>query len=363
MAVDTVARCFPLRIWFDRRLVAALVLLGTGLLVGCDRGASTAKNGGAASSGTSSSTVGSTGQTAAARSDSARNIVTTTGMVRDIVRQVVGERGTVTGLIESGVDPHLFKPTRGDVKRLNDAEVVFYSGLALEGRMSEAFEQLRRAGKPVFAVTEQIKAASLRTPPEFGDHHDPHVWMDATLWSQCVEHVGESLAKLDPPHADEYRQRATAYRAELTRLDDYARRSIASIPESQRVLVTAHDAFGYFSQAYGIEVKSVQGVSTEAEAGVSDVNRLVDLLVERKLPAIFIESSVNAKNIKAVIEGAASRGVTVRVGGELFSDAMGQDGTYEGTYLGMIDHNVTTIARALGGDAPEKGMDGKLAAK
>ena len=284
-------------------------------------------------------------------------------MVRDIVRHVVGNRGTVTGLIESGVDPHLFKPTRGDVKRLSDADIVFYSGLALEGRMSETFEQLRRAGKPVFAVTERIEAASLRTPPEFGDHHDPHVWMDAALWSQCVEHVGESLAKLDPPNADEYRQRATAHRAELTRLDDYARRSIASIPESQRVLVTAHDAFGYFSQAYGIEVKSVQGVSTEAEAGVSDVNRLVDLLVERKLPAIFVESSVNAKNIKAVIEGAASRGVTVRVGGELFSDAMGQDGTYEGTYLGMIDHNVTTIVRALGGDAPEKGMDGKLEAK
>ncbi len=363
MATSTVSQHLRPRIQFDRGFVVAVAMLSAGLFVGCDRGAPSAKSGGAASSGTGSSAASSTGETAAVRSGSARNIVTTTGMVRDIVRQVVGERGTVTGLIESGVDPHLFKPTRGDVKRLNDAEVVFYSGLALEGRMSESFEQLRRAGKPVFAVTEQIKAASLRTPPEFGDHHDPHVWMDATLWSQCVEHVGGSLAKLDPPHADEYRQRATAYRAELTRLDDYARRSIASIPESQRVLVTAHDAFGYFSQAYGIEVKSVQGVSTEAEAGVSDVNRLVDLLVERKLPAIFVESSVNAKNIKAVIEGAASRGVTVRVGGELFSDAMGQDGTYEGTYLGMIDHNVTTIVRALGGDAPEKGMDGKLEAK
>ena len=175
--------------------------------------------------------------------------------------------------------------------------------------------------------------------------------------------LAESLAKLDPPHADEYRQRATAYRAELTRLDEYARRSIASIPPAQRVLVTAHDAFGYFSHAYEIDVKSVQGVSTEAEAGVSDVNALVDFLVGRKLPAIFVESSVNAKNIQAVIEGAASRGVTVRVGGELFSDAMGAEGTYEGTYLGMIDHNVTTITRALGGDAPEQGMDGKLGAK
>ena len=290
-------------------------------------------------------------------------IVTTTGMVTDIVKQVVGSHGTISGLIEAGGDPHLFKPTRGDVKQLYDADIVFYSGLKLEGRMSETFEQLSRTGKPVFTVTERIDAASLRTPPEFAGHHDPHVWMDVSLWSQCVEHVAESLAKLDPPHADEYRQNATAYRGELAKLDEYVKKSIASIPESQRVLVTAHDAFGYFSQAYGIQVKSVQGVSTEAEAGVRDVNQLVDFLVERKLPAIFVESSVNAKNIPAVSEGAASRGVTVRVGGELFSDAMGNAGTYEGTYIGMIDHNATLITRALGGDAPEKGLHGKLGAK
>ena len=284
-------------------------------------------------------------------------------MVTDIVKQVVGSHGTVTGLIEAGGDPHLFKPTRGDVKQLYDADIVFYSGLKLEGRMSETFEQLARTGKPVFVVTEQIDVAKLRTPPEFEGHHDPHVWMDVSLWSQCVQHVAESFAKLDPPHADEYHQNATAYRKELTQLDEYVKKSIASIPESQRVLVTAHDAFGYFSQAYGIEVKSVQGVSTESEATVLDINRLVDFLVERKLPAIFVESSVNAKNIQPIIEGAASRGVTVRVGGELFSDAMGNEGTYEGTYIGMIDHNATLITRALGGDAPEKGLNGKLSAK
>ena len=330
-----------------------LTLLCVSLFVGCYDGPPNEATTGTTNANSTSANVPSP----------TRRIVTTTGMVTDIVKQVVGSHGTVSGLIEAGGDPHLFKPTRGDVKQLYDADIVFYSGLKLEGRMSETFEQLARTGKPVFTVTERIEAASLRTPSEFAGHHDPHVWMDVSLWSQCVEHVAESLAKLDPPHADEYRQNATAYRGELSKLDEYVKKSIASIPESQRVLVTAHDAFGYFSQAYGIQVKSVQGVSTEAEAGVRDVNQLVDFLVDRKLPAIFVESSVNAKNIQAVIEGAASRGVTVRVGGELYSDAMGNAGTYEGTYIGMIDHNATLITRALGGDAPEKGLHGKLGAK
>ena len=335
------------------RLWTTLGLLCSSLLIGCDEGTSQGGSPGTSSVGTVSATP----------LPPTRKIVTTTGMVTDIVKQVVGSHGTVSGLIEAGGDPHLFKPTRGDVKQLYDADIVFYSGLKLEGRMTETFEQLARRGKSVFTVTERIDAASLRTPPEFAGHHDPHVWMDVSLWSRCVEHVSESLAKLDPPHADEYHQNATAYREELTQLDEYVKKSIASIPESQRVLVTAHDAFGYFSQAYGIEVKSVQGVSTESEAGVLDINRLVDFLVERKLPAIFVESSVNAENIQAVIEGAASRGVTVRVGGELFSDAMGNAGTYEGTYIGMLDHNATLITRALGGDAPEKGLHGKLGGK
>jgi manganese/zinc/iron transport system substrate-binding protein len=184
--------------------------------------------------------------------------------------------------------------------------------------------------------------------------------MDVKAWSLCVEHVAECLAKTDPPQAEEYRANAKSYCQELTKLDEYVRTVIQSIPEEQRILVTAHDAFEYFSRAYGIEVKSVQGVTTESEAGVLDVNRLVDFLVEHKLPSIFVESSVNSKNIKAVIEGAASRGVTVKIGGELFSDAMGADETYEGTYIGMVDHNATLIARGLGGTAPERGMNGKL---
>lgn len=281
-------------------------------------------------------------------------------MVTDIVQQVVGSNAKVEGLIETGVDPHLFTPKRSHIKLLDEADIVFYSGLTLEGRMTETFTQLQSSIKPVFAVTEALDKDYLRSPPDFAGHYDPHVWMDVNAWSHCVDHVAQSLAKVDPTHADDYRANAKSYQEELTKLDDYVRKAIRSIPESQRVLVTAHDAFEYFSRAYEIEVKSVQGVTTESEAGVLDVNRLVDFLVERKLPAIFVESSVNAKNIQAVIEGAKSRGVTVKIGGQLYSDAMGAEGTYEGTYIGMLDHNATVITRALGGDVPAGGMNGKL---
>lgn len=287
-------------------------------------------------------------------------IVTTTGMVTDIVRAVAGEHAKVTALMGPGVDPHLYKPTRGDVVRLYGAHVVVYSGLMLEGRMQETFVQLARSGKPVFAVTEGLDPSKLREPPEFAGHYDPHVWMDVSLWSECVEQIAKELAAFDPPHAADYQKNAADYRESLKGLDDYVRRVIQSIPEDKRVLVTAHDAFGYFGLAYGIEVRSVQGVTTESEAGVQDVNNLVDFLVERKLPAIFVESSVNSKNIEAVQEGCKSRGVNVAIGGELFSDALGPAGDYTGTYVGMLDANATRIARALGGDVPTGGFQGKL---
>ena len=290
-------------------------------------------------------------------------VVATTGMVADMVRHVVGTHGEVTGLIGSGVDPHLFKATRHDIKQLQEADVVFYSGLMLEGRMQDALQQANRSRQPAIAVTARLDKTSLRSPPEFEGHYDPHVWMDVAAWSRCVDGVVETLTTSDPVHADEYRQNGKDYQSELAKLDDYVRQVIESIPASQRVLVTAHDAFGYFGRAYGIEVRSVQGVTTESEAGVHDVNRLVDFLVERKLPAIFVESSVNEKNIRAVIEGTESRHAKVRIGGELFSDAMGAEGTYEGTYIGMLDHNATQIARALGGTAPEKGLNGRLGLK
>ncbi len=287
-------------------------------------------------------------------------IVTTCGMVSDIVQRVAGEKANVHGLMGSGVDPHLYKPSRNDVKQLRDADVVFYSGLSLEGRMSDNFTSLARKGKPVYAVTEEIDQDFLREPPEFEGHFDPHVWMDVGAWSECVGFVAKALGEYDVANADYYMTNAETYREKLAVLHDYARDTIATIPEDRRVLITAHDAFGYFARAYGIEVRSVQGLSTESEASVQDINKLVQFIVNKKIPAIFVESSVSKRNVTAIIEGAAQQDWDVTIGGELFSDAMGKPGTYEGTYEGMIDHNVTVIATALGGAAPERGLNGKL---
>ena len=290
-------------------------------------------------------------------------IVTTVGMVTDIVRQVAGDKATVTGLIGEGVDPHLYKPTRNDVAALLEADVVFYSGLMLEGKMSDTFVKVADSGKRVFQVTKLIDESFLLEPPEFQGHHDPHVWMSVPGWMKAVEAVARSLGEYDPPNASYYQENAAKYLDELRKLDDYARASINSIPEESRLLITAHDAFNYFGREYGIEVKGIQGISTESEAGLQQINALVELIVTRKVQAVFAETSVADRNMTALIEGAAARGATIRLGDKkLFSDAMGAPGTYEGTYIGMIDHNVTTITRALGGNAPERGMNGKLAA-
>lgn len=282
-------------------------------------------------------------------------------MVTDIVRHVAGDRADVIGLMSEGADPHLYKPTRNDVKQLLEADAVFYNGLLLEGRMTDTLQNITRPGKPVVAVSQALDEAYLREPPEFAGHPDPHIWMDVLAWRQAVGQVADTLAEFDPEGAEGYRARAADYQQQLTELDAYVRQAMQSIPPQQRLLVTAHDAFGYFSRAYDIPVESVQGLSTASEAGVDDINRLVDLLVDRQVKAIFVESSVSAKNIQAVIEGAADRGWQVAIGGELYSDAMGAPGTYRGTYIGMIDHNATTIARALGGEAPASGMRGQLA--
>jgi manganese/zinc/iron transport system substrate-binding protein len=287
--------------------------------------------------------------------------VATTGMVADIVRHVAGDKANVTGLIGEGVDPHLYKPTRNDVVALQEADVIFYNGLLLEGKMTDVLVKVARRGKAVYAVTELLDEKDLLEPPAMAGHYDPHVWMDVAAWSRAVEAVARSLGEFDPTHAAFYKDNARRYQAELERLNEYTKGVIASIPESRRVLVTAHDAFGYFGRAYGIEVKGIQGISTESEAGLEDINRLVDFIVSRDVQAVFVESSVAEKNVRALLEGAKSKGKTVIIGGGLFSDAMGAPGTYEGTYIGMIDHNATTIARALGGQAPSGGMQGKLA--
>jgi manganese/zinc/iron transport system substrate-binding protein len=282
----------------------------------------------------------------------------TVGMVADIVREVAGDKASVTAIIGSGVDPHVYSPTRSDVAVLLKSDIIFYAGLLLEGQMADILVKVSRK-RPVYAVTELLQQDDLIHDSATA-HSDPHVWMDVQGWMKAVTVVANALVGFDPTHAEIYRQNADAYQARLHRLDEYAQTAIASIPDNQRVLVTAHDAFNYMSRAYGIEVMGIQGLSTESEAGLKDINRLVGILVARRIPAVFVETSVSDKNVKALIEGAASRGHRVIIGGELFSDAMGAPGTYEGTYEGMIDHNVTVITRALGGQAPENGMQGKL---
>ncbi len=287
-------------------------------------------------------------------------VTATVGMVADIVREVAGDSAAIRGIIGEGVDPHLYKPTRGDVAALLSTDIVFYSGLMLEGKMAGALHKIARRGKPVYPVTELIDKQFLLEPPEFAGHYDPHVWMDVSAWSRSVDAVVVALAEFDPPNSEKYKSNAARYKKELEHLNAYILKVIASIPKSQRVLITAHDAFNYFGRAYGMEVLGIQGISTESEAGLQDINRLVDIIVERNISAVFVETSVAAKNVQALIEGASYRNHHVIIGGSLFSDAMGQAGTYEGTYLGMLDHNATIIARALGGSAPEKGLLGKL---
>ena len=287
-------------------------------------------------------------------------IAATTGMVADIVRQVAGDRGEVTSIIGEGVDPHLYVPTRSDVAALMEADIVFYSGLLLEGKMTDTLIRVARSARPVHAVTELVDESLLLQPEEYAGHYDPHLWMDVGGWMQAVQAVTEALAAFDPEGMNGYRERADGYTATLGKLHDYARRVLGSIPEQQRILVTAHDAFNYFGRAYGLEVAGIQGISTESEAGLDRINRLVDLLVTRQVGAVFVETTIADRNVRALIEGAAARGHQVVVGGELYSDAMGRPGTYEGTYVGMLDHNVTTVARALGGAAPEGGFQGRL---
>jgi manganese/zinc/iron transport system substrate-binding protein len=270
----------------------------------------------------------------------------TTGQVADVVRNVGGERVVVTALMGPGVDPHLYKASAGDVITLQRTDVVFYSGLHLEGRMIEIFERLART-KPVYAITDQIPEDKLRRPPEFEGAFDPHVWFDPTLWATTADVVAERLAVLDPQSAGRYRTNAAIYKQRLAEMDGYARQQLGAIPEESRVLITAHDAFGYFGEHYGIEVRGLQGISTASEAGGADVQRLAEYIAERNVRALFIESSVPQATIEAVQAAVRAKGKDVTIGGQLFSDALGAADSPEGTYLGMFKYNVDTITQAL----------------
>ncbi len=286
-------------------------------------------------------------------------IVCTVGMVTDIVQRIAGEHATVQGLFAAGVDPHLRSSTAHDTGLMMQADLVFFSGLHLEGRMVEDLEAGQKRGRPFYPVTADLLPEDLITS-EVAMAHDPHVWGDVRLWIKCARTIADRLKRFDPPHANDYQANLDRLSDEMAQLDDYIRQAMASIPESQRVLVTAHDAFGYFSRAYAIQVRSVQGISTDSEAGVNDINSLVDMLVEKQIPTVFVEASVNPKSLEAVREGAAHQGWKVSVGGTLYSDSMGPPETYEGTYLGMMDANATMIARTLGGKVPAGGWQGKL---
>ena len=280
-------------------------------------------------------------------------IVCTVGMITNIVVNLAGDYAEVEGIIGEGIDPHLYKPTRGDVIKLSQADVVFYNGLLLEGKMTDVLVGIASKGKLVKAVTEAILVETdyLLEKDDGSAYTDPHVWMDVSGWLRAIPVIAETLAVYDPENSEAYHSKAAFYAEQLEALDAYAKVAMSTIPESQRVLVTAHDAFQYLGRAYGIEVRGIQGISTESEAGVRDLEDLVDFIVERQIPAVFVESSVADKNVRALVEGARARGHSVIIGGSLFSDAMGQAGTYEGTYIGMIDRNVTTITNALGGHA------------
>jgi manganese/zinc/iron transport system substrate-binding protein len=272
--------------------------------------------------------------------------VSTTGMVADAIANIAGEKAQVTALMGAGVDPHLYKVTQGDLEKLQNADVIFYNGLHLEGKMSEVLEKLS-AKKKVIAVSDGINRAKIRLLDTKGNTHDPHIWFNVALWKEAVLYASLQLQKADSLNTEIYKANTLKFANELDSLDAWVTTEINSIPQQSRLLITAHDAFGYFGEAYGMEVKGLQGISTVSDYGLNDVTSLVNLITTRKIKAIFIETSVSDKSIKAVVEGCKANGHEVKIGGTLYSDAMGQPGTPEGTYIGMVKANVNTIVKAL----------------
>ena len=278
--------------------------------------------------------------------DGKLRVVTTIGMVTDIVKNVGGERLEVTGLMGPGVDPHLYKASAGDVQRLTSAQLIFYNGLHLESKMADILEKMSGDIKTV-AVTAAVDRSLLLKPPEFEGQYDPHLWFDVTLWMKAVGTVRDTLSELDSDNTLTYWSNAERYLAKLAELHEYVKAQAERVPSEQRVLVTAHDAFNYFGVAYGFEVRGLLGISTATEAGIADVQELATFIAARRIPAIFVESSVSPRSLEAVKAAVKSKGFDVKIGGELFSDAMGSEGTPEGTYIGMVRHNIDTIVTAL----------------
>ncbi|MCC5933528.1 MAG: zinc ABC transporter substrate-binding protein [Balneolales bacterium] len=271
-------------------------------------------------------------------------VVTTTMMLEDLVTQIAGGHVRVQGMMGPGVDPHLYRATPADVRRLEQADLIIYNGLFLEARLADV---LSRMPERSFAAAEKLDRNALIEATDFGGSYDPHVWFDVSLWAEIALLTGERLGELVPEAVEEIRAGAQAYAAELMLLHEWVTAEIATIPESRRVLITAHDAFGYFGRAYTIDVRGLQGLSTQSEVGLQDVSRMVRFIMDNEIPAIFLESSIAPRSIQSLMNGVRDRGGQISLGGELFSDAMGNRGTPEGTYTGMVRHNVNTIVQAL----------------
>ncbi len=278
-------------------------------------------------------------------------VVATVGQLADIAQIVGGDHAQVTGLMGAGVDPHLYVATEGDVDLLQNADIIFYNGLFLEAQLDQILRQLAER-KTVTAVGETIDHSLLLPWAGHENQFDPHIWFDVTLWMKAVEAVRDTYAQFDPDHAADYEANAAAYLKELEALHAYVQEQAQRVPQAQRVLITAHDAFHYFGRAYGFDVRGLQGISTATEASTADVRDLANFIVAHKIPAIFIESSVPVRNVEALQAAVRAQGFDVTIGGSLFSDAMGNPGTPEGTYIGMVRHNIDTIVGALLGEQP-----------
>ncbi len=287
-----------------------------------------------------------------AQDDNLPLVVATTTQARDALEIVAGERIELVGLMGPGVDPHLYRPTEADVRAMNRADAIFYSGLHLEGQFGDVLGALGERDILVVALSDPVKKAGFTIggftlSDSYSNVDDPHFWFDPRNWQLSIDHVAEQLALLDPAGADDYAERAAAYNVQLDLLFDWASEAMAAVPQDQRVLVTSHDAFQYFGEAFGWEVRGLQGLSTEDEAGVADVQALVDFVIERDIPVLFVESSVPPNAIESVREGAAAQGHDIDVGlRELYSDAMGAPGDFGGTYVGMLAGNVSTILQS-----------------
>lgn len=289
---------------------------------------------------------GETGSPKAEGRQGPLRIVATTSIIADTARRIAGEHAQIEALMGPGVDPHLYKASESDVRRLGEADLILYNGLHLEGKMGDILTKMARS-RPVVAISEGIPEGQLREPPEFAGQYDPHIWFDVSLWATSLEPIVRELSELAPEHAETFRANAAALGKELTELDAWVRQQIETIPPAQRVLITAHDAFGYFGRRYGMEVMGIQGISTLSEAGLKDVDRVVGIVAQRGVKAVFVESSVPRRSIEAVQAAVRAQGKEVAIGGQLYSDSLGAAGSPAGSYAGMVRANVATIVNAL----------------